>query len=152
MVSLFGVPLGNYYDDFPVITPDAIQEATSKAIEAIQHICGWKWKGGDKDMLFASRFQLLVVHVDLTEVLCRGSLRISNTQKRSAELSAIIEGALSSARLLPREAESLVGRLAFASSQTFGRVGAAALRPLRAHAHALGGSALVTWDVSSALH
>ena len=83
---------------------------------------------------FQAEFQMLGVTVDLKRVFEHNELLVSNTDKRRGELKDTIEEILRRGILSKAQAAMLVGRLGFASSQTFGRVGTAALRDLRLRA------------------
>ena len=108
-------------------------------------LTGRAWKHGEKVKPFAERFQMLGVEVNLGTVTSAGTAEVSNTLRRREELKESIGQMLQKGKLTEPEAESLVGRLQFASSQTFGRVGASALKPLRKRAQGISAGTEITW-------
>lgn len=105
--------------------------------EFLSHL-GWTVKGGDKDKDPADVFTALGVSFDLKDMTAPSpTLRVVNTQGRIDNIVASIEEILKKGFMTSLDAARLAGKLVFARSQIFGRVGSLALRALHRRASAL---------------
>ena len=110
-------------------------ENTHKTIDLFFRCLGWDYAvEGDKASSFAEQFTALGVVVDLHS-FSNGSVKFSNTAKRTAELCELIEKILSAGSLELKEAQRLRGRMQFADSQLFGRCGRLCLSAVTDHAY-----------------
>ena len=80
---------------------------------------------------FSQKFEVLGVTLDVGEVLDRGRAVVDNSEKRKQVVVDQIAAILRSGTLSSAEAEQLCGRLGFAASQLFVRIGSAAIWHLR---------------------
>ena len=71
----------NCYDDFPTIIPDNLKVIVDVAVKSLEMVAGWKWKGGEKDLDFAAKFNTLGVLSSLSEVSTDGLLRIEKNHQ-----------------------------------------------------------------------
>ena len=108
---------------------------THKTIDLFFRCLGWDYAvEGDKASSFAEQFIALGVVVDLHS-FSNGSVKFSNTAKRTAELCELIDKILSAGSLELKEAQRLRGRMQFADSQLFGRCGRLCLSAVTDHAY-----------------
>ena len=128
--TMLDVMWSSFYDDYVVWTPPILARSTSLAIESLFKLTGWIFaESGDKCMPFGESCQALGVQVDLSRS-SEGLAFIRNTESRVTEISASIEGVLLKGSISRVEARRLRGRMQFAESQLFGRVGKRCLRAL----------------------
>ena len=107
------------------------------AAKKVLGLLGWKIKGS-KDKPNEPAFTALGVRFDLlATTVDHPRLVVSNKPSRIKELRNQIKQILENQHLRPTEAAQLRGRLVFANSQTFGKMGAVAFNELgrRAHCH-----------------
>jgi hypothetical protein len=138
MNRCFGVPVDNFFDDYPVVAPVEVAESVGRAFRNCAEITGWRLRSDEKDKDFAPEFEVLGVVFDLAAVMPEGVLVVKNTATRVKALSEQLSRSLSSGRLSAAEAAQLAGRLQFASAQVFGRCGTAILWHLRRRAEVRG--------------
>ena len=135
LVKGLRVPLGNYFDDYPIIVPEDVDSLVRRAAAAF----GFRRKEGEKDRPWASVLLLLGVQLDLRRVLSDGVVSVENTDKRRDSIIQQLRGFLSAPHNVPpAAAAALAGKLGFACGQVFGRCGLAAIGPIRRHG--LGGN------------
>ena len=149
--KILGVPVGNYFDDYPVIVPMASAEVIDCATKKLSGIVGFALKGGEKDAGFTPISRVLGVMFDLSMTIAQGKLRVRNTEGRVRAIGQQIGDILETGRLRPAEASQLAGRLGFASSQLFARSGAAILWHLRLRAKMRGSAGTLSTALSSSL-
>ena len=130
-----GLVWTNFYDDFVTFARHDNLENTHKTIDLFFRCLGWDYAvEGDKASSFAEQFTALGVVVDLHS-FSSGSVKFSNTAKRTTELCGLIDNILSAGSLELKEAQRLRGRMQFADSQLFGRCGRLCLSAVTDHAY-----------------
>ena len=133
---VFGIPCTHYFDDLTFIGPDNIMPSLMEIAKDALAFLGWKVKGEDKDKPLADEFKALGVLFDLKEMSNLAPiLRVVNTASRVENIVSSIEEILSSGDITTQQASRLAGKLVFARSQVFGRVGSLALRILYKPTH-----------------
>ena len=139
------------YDDYPVVTEDSLACITDWAFKELFKLLGWDLKGGEKDLEFSQKFEVLGVTLDVGEVLDRGRAVVDNSEKRKQRVVDQIAAILRSGTLSSAEAEQLCGRLGFAASQLFARIGSAAIWHLRRKADLHEGPAPLAGPLATSL-
>ena len=125
----------NFYDDFILASPPALQDSARNSMELIFLLTGWEFATeGRKATDFAEVCNALGVSFDLRDA-CRGVLNVQNTQKRIDELVEFLTQVRERKRLDRNETLKLRGRLGFADGFLHGRLGALILKRLIDHAY-----------------
>ena len=127
---LLWIPVDSYFDDFWGIDKEAAAEASFKAFGDLNEILGFTIKEA-KDVPPAENGTLLGVAVRLAAFPFRAEI----TAERKLSLRSSLKEHLDSNRLAPGEAATLAGRMNFAVSAMFGRVGRAPLKAVYARQH-----------------
>ena len=151
IVGLLGLPILNYFDDYPIILPKGVAAVADDAIKQLADLLGWSLKGGEKDLDFAEEFKVLGVAMNVGSVISERRLTVRNTDTRKKNLAQQFAEILEEGRLGPALASQLVGRIGFASSQLFARSGSAALWHLRRRAHQRGMATHLSPQLAAAL-
>ena len=140
MMSMFGIPCTHYFDDFSFIAPAAVAEPVLELAQEVLDLLGWEVKGETKDVPLDACFAALGVSFDLQHATDyrHPCLVVSNTENRVKELTKTIREFLKSGKMSAAEAAQLRGRLVFANSQIFGKLGAMAYHYLGKMAHFAG--------------
>jgi len=132
LLDLFGIVCSNYYDDFPILEPEATAtDAAQVAIEVLS-LLGWLVKPETAEAEVLPAFDALGVHLDFT-AMPSGEFAVGNKATRVVALRAEVALARTKQRLPQREVEGLKGRLRYATGWTFGRCGGLAFRLLSEH-------------------
>ena len=121
-----GLPVLRYVDDLFLAVPRGMGDAAREALEMIVAALGWtlepsKTEGPSREMV------ILGMHVGYAG---DGVIQIEPDARKAKVWISSIEDALASDELSATAAAKLAGRLLFARSAAFGRVGAAQLRRL----------------------
>ena len=125
----------NFYDDFILASPPALQDSARNCMELIFLLTGWEFaKEGRKATEFSEVCHALGVSFDLRDA-CNGVLKVQNTQKRIDELVEFLTQVRERRRLDRGETLKLRGRLGFADGFLHGRLGALILKRLIDHAY-----------------
>ena len=125
----------NFYDDFILASPPALQDSARNSMELIFLLTGWEFATeGRKATDFAEVCNALGVSFDLRDA-CRGVLKVQNTQKRIDELVEFLTQVRERKRLDRNETLKLRGRLGFADGFLHGRLGTLILKRLIDHAY-----------------
>ena len=151
VLRLLRIPCLSYFDDYPVVTEDSLACTTDWAFKEFFKLLGWDLKGGEKDLEFSQKFEVLGVTLDVGEVLDRGRAVVDNSVKRKQGVVDQIAAILRSGTLFSAEAEQLCGRLGFAASQLFARIGSAAIWHLRRKVDPHEGPAPLTEPLATSL-
>ena len=135
MVSIFGVFISNYFDDFVALATSCETTSVTAAVTLTFKMLGWIFaETGDKAPPFASVVAALGVTIDVS-LLHRGRVRIDNTESRKAEIAAAIAQILDTGTLIRPDALRLRGRLQFVAGQIFGRIAKRSLALITKHAY-----------------
>jgi len=98
-------------------------------------ILGWRYAtDGDKAQEFSTSFRALGIVICLKN-FDKGFVEFSNADKRSRELVETISFFLQKSSMNIGEAQRLRGRMQFADSQVFGRLGRLCLKAVTTHAY-----------------
>ena len=123
----------NFYDDFIIFSCSDLAKNTHLAVETFFDLLGWRFaRDGEKANDFSLRFSGLGIQIDLSK-FNEGIVEFSNTLKRTEELIQTIDGFLCSRKMSLKDSQKLRGRMQFADSQLFGRVGRLCMRAVTAH-------------------
>ena len=141
LVWLLWFPLTQYYDDYTVIEPGVVAATSKRLFERAVAILGWNF---ECKVSPSESFVSLGVQFNVGRVLSHGCLTICNTERRVANLAFELNLIKKEGLLSPARAASLRGKLGFAFSQTFGKVGRAGLRPLTDRQYSPGGTKTLT--------
>ena len=120
---------GNYFDDYPVVTPAALSQSSMKCMVNLLDLLGFAYSGHKlKD--FASEASVLGVDVDLTRV---GELEVlvKNKRSRVEDILNSVQQVMESKSLTFSECSKILGRVQFADSQIMGRAGKLAMCTIR---------------------
>ena len=119
------LPWCNYYDDYPVFTPECIEQSTMTTMVTLLNLLGFEF-AADKLKSFDCRATMLGVEVDCDDWKS-GSVIVRNKESRSRELAEFVKDLKVGSRLTTKQFLSVVGRLQFAEAQVMGRIGKLAL-------------------------
>ena len=125
---LLGVPCAHYYDDIAAAGPGFSSKSDDQCVRDMCKLIGFildpdKWGGPNAKNPF------LGVLYDFSQAK-KGVILIRIKPERRTKLAAMIHKAIDTQRLSGSDAASLRGKLFFACTQAFGRVGRAALQSL----------------------
>lgn len=122
------IPMSCYFDDFIISSTPGLSDNSQSAVALMFDILGWAFdKTGDKADSFSHSVAALGVVFNLASTGV-GRVLVQNTEKRTAEVCALIESVLCDAVLSHKAALVLRGRLAFCDAFIFGRAGRLALQ------------------------
>lgn len=119
---MLNIPGCCYFDDYPHYEIDKLCHSSQQAYETLLRLLGWKFAEGEKNLPFATSYNILGATVDLSSHN-RGIVQVSNKPGRLehiAELAASLKESMSQPDL-----SVLRGHIVFASGFCLGR----ALRP-----------------------
>ena len=120
----------SYFDDFIVITQPELMQSTGSVITSLFWLTGWIFaEEGKKATPFDISCKALGVVFDVSDA-STGKLLVGNTNERIEELRTDILGTIDDGFIMGVKARSLQGRMLFADSQIFGRVGRRCTRVL----------------------
>ena len=120
----------SYFDDFIVVSQPSLVQSTGSVIASLFRLTGWLFaEEGKKAKPFDDVCKALGVVFDVSQSSV-GKFYVKNTEERVEELRTDILDILSTGFILGARARSLQGRMLFADSQIFGRVGRRCTRVL----------------------
>ena len=125
--KLLDIPVDSYFDDFWCVDRADRAKASFDAFADLNVLLGFAIKE-KKDVLPTCSDALLGIQVNITSVPFSASI----TTERSSSLQAFLRKSLQLGRLSPASAATLAGRMNFAETAMFGRVGRAPLRAVYA--------------------
>ena len=135
-VKLLSLIWFNFYDDFPHVDWAVMGTSSLDTSERFFELLGWDVsKKPTKRKPFCFLWDALGVTFDFVDTP-KGLIKISNKTSRVAGIADTIDVISKARNLSPREAESILGKVGFAESQTFNRMGSLALSELRTRASA----------------
>ncbi|CAE7673348.1 unnamed protein product [Symbiodinium sp. CCMP2456] len=117
---LFRLHWSCFFDDFFLVSCDREMAHLDLIQKGFFEIMGWS-TSVEKDDGFRPMARALGVEINLADSAA-GLFKVSNTEARQKELSAIISGMLEKGSALSKDFEVLRGRLIFAENQIFGRM------------------------------
>ena len=125
---LFACCCGNYFDDHIVAEPSFVESSGQSALIFLAGLCGFLFDP-DKHVPMQPKFVYLGVLHDYSS-LSRGVMRVRILPARRTNLVNACRDVLKSGQLSPGAAASLRGKLYFAATAAYGKVGRAALQPV----------------------
>lgn len=140
-----GLIWGNYFDDFPMVTPGILGQSSMSVAKLLLDMLGFQY-ADHKLKPFATKATVLGVEIDAAES-GDGHVLIRNKPGRVEEISETVDGVLARGTLTAKEASRVLGRIQFADAQVMGRVGRIAMHEFRL---AIRMSESVTLDPSAA--
>lgn len=120
---------GNYFDDYPIISPACLQKSTMEAVTLLMKLLGFDY-AQHKLKDFAPSAPVLGVEIKLEEIM-DGFVAVTNKMSRIDEVCTAIDKIINEGKLTSREASRLLGRLQYADSFIMGREGRLVLTDLR---------------------
>ena len=123
----------NFFDDFVLLALEVDRKSAWTSFERLMALLGWKLSE-DKATDWSTEFEALGVIFDLSDALS-GAVKIGNTDRRKEEIIAKLHDVCDRGTLSQKEALQLRGRMQFAETQCFGRVGRALLKLVTTHAY-----------------
>ena len=130
------IPTTCYYDDFVIATIPELERNSEACMSMLFELLGWKYdKTGPKADSFSNMVAALGVQISLSDS-CAGMISVANTEKRRAEIAAMIDNYLESGTLQFKEGQILRGKMGFAQGQIFGLASKYALQLVSKHVHA----------------
>lgn len=110
-----------FYDDFPIVEFQPLAELTSRVIQTVLDLLGWKHATtGKKSVDFSLGMQVLGVTFDLS-YFWKGHVEVANRRARVERILKMLEGFQSRKAVLPSEAASMHGLLNYAGGFVVGR-------------------------------
>ena len=126
--ALFGATCGNYFDDHVVVEPSFADDSAQLGLESLSTALGFLFDP-DKHVKMAALFVYLGVQNDLRRV-SHGIFHLRILEARKLQLIQICDGFLKKGAMSHGDAASLRGKLYFAATSAYGKVGRAALQPI----------------------
>lgn len=127
LLGLFGIPRTHCFDNFSFIAPWPVASFIIDMVAKVLKLLGWSTKEAKQ----AGASVALGVEFDLSMLTGKDpKFVVNNKLDRIRGILDIIFPALEADKMSPAEAAGLRGRLVFAHSQTFGRLGALAFHYL----------------------
>ena len=126
--SLFAACGGNYFDDHIMVEPDFAGESAQLGLACVADACGFLFDP-DKHVRMARLFTYLGVQNDFSKVP-EGLSVLRILPERRAALVGVCRDFLGSGSMSHGQAASLRGKLYFAATSAYGKVGRAALQPI----------------------
>ncbi|CAE7816372.1 unnamed protein product, partial [Symbiodinium sp. KB8] len=124
------LPWGNFYDDFPVMSPKIVADNTMCTMKTLMQLLGVKCSL-DKLREFSVKASVLGIEIDVGGA-ANGWVHVRNKEGRADETVAAVKEALLAGSLSRRGFARVAGRVQFADAQVMGRSGKLALADLRA--------------------
>ena len=122
--------VSHFFDDYPVCEPEWSAKSSQLFLGLLHDIIGLPFSL-EKHRLADDTADYLGIQNDFSTVHIDGHVQVRMTPSRRETLDAIISKALKDDSLSPAEASSLHGKLQFAMSASFGKIGRSALLLLR---------------------
>ena len=130
---LFAAVCGNYYDDHVVVEPAFAGCSAQEALLALAAACGFVFDVADAPVGKHVSMRPLFVYLGIRHDLSRcgeGLVFLRIVEARRVALVTDLRNILKRGSLSPGAASSLRGKLYFAVTTAYGRVGRAALQPI----------------------
>ena len=122
--TLLHIPVDSYYDDFWGVEDGLTAQSSFEAFKELNVLLGFDLKE-EKEQAPSTTGEILGLEADISAP----QIKVQISAKRKSKLSRMINGILAEGRLLPGTARKFAGKLQFACSGVFGKVGRAALQP-----------------------
>jgi len=135
--KLFCIPLQVYFDDAWGIESAATAQSAFEAFGVLNTAFGFAIKFS-KDWLPGPRVPILGVELDVEHAL----VLLCITDSRARKIGMLLQSVLHNSQLSSTQAASLAGKLGFACTSAFGRLGRAVIKPIRDRQYSPGESGL----------
>lgn len=119
----------SYYDDYPIICPEGLEQSSVGAAKAMLGLLGFDYSE-EKLREPEARNEMLGVELDMS-ASTEGVVSVRNKQDRIEEIKAMLDKIMREKKVRPNELPSHLGRLQFADMQVAGRSGKLAMHDLR---------------------
>ena len=120
----------NYFDDYPIITLEALRRDSDEAVRCVMHMFGIA-TSADKELPFSDVVDLLdVTTVDVCDPTGR-TVKVGNKQSRTKEMLDTLTKIGDEKGVLVADLPSVFGRLQFMESQLLGSSGRLAIAEIR---------------------
>eukprot|EP00971_Amphidinium_carterae_P321511 6390812-Amphidinium_carterae.2 len=130
MLKIFMIPLVSYFDDYPAFSPVCLKDDTEATAQEVFRLLGWTVTTDErKTFPFSSSFTALGVEIDLRKVP-GGLIEVHNKPGRVEAIKSSIGEVLKAGTFSKHEASSLKGKMQFADSQHYCRLGCITTRML----------------------
>jgi len=146
---LFGHAGGNYFDDHFTVEPAYMEGYGRKCLNCLAEHLGFLFDP-DEHVSMAPSFVYLGVNHDLSGSK-DGKVHLRILPARRDDLVALCQRVLRQGVLHPGQAATLRGKLYFAASTAYGKVGRAALQPIIQRQERLGSDTQLTPSMVHAL-
>jgi len=146
---LFGHAGGNYFDDHFTVEPAYMERYGRKCLNCLAEHLGFLFDP-DEHVSMAPSFVYLGVNHDLSGSK-DGEVNLRILPARRDDLVALCQRVLRQGVLHPGQAATLRGKLYFAASTAYGKVGRAALQPIIQRQERLGSDTQLTPSMVHAL-
>ncbi|OLP91792.1 hypothetical protein AK812_SmicGene26474 [Symbiodinium microadriaticum] len=113
------LPWGNFYDDFPVMSPKIVADNTMCTMKTLMQLLGVKCSL-DKLREFSVKASVLGIEIDVGGA-ANGWVHVRNKEGRADETVAAVKEALLAGSLSRRGFARVAGRVQFADAQVMGR-------------------------------
>ena len=124
---LFAIPAAHYFDDWAIPSPSFIAKSDDETLQQLHKVLGFDLDEGKHES--ASITPFLGVQYDFTQFK-QGLVIVSIKPDRIVKLQSLLHSVHCKQSLSSSVASTLHGKLYFATTQCFGRVGRAALQPI----------------------
>jgi hypothetical protein len=114
----------NFFDDFPILAAKCFAKPCLVAAHLFFELLGWGIAKGDKQVEFAESFSALGVVFEVGSLSLSAGF-VSNSEKRTSDMVALLEIVLREGTLTRKTSEILRGKLQFVESNLFGKIGKA---------------------------
>ena len=113
--KVLNLPLGNYFDDYPVFSTESTASSTDTFAGEVLDILGWDFaREGCKGVSFSSTFNVLGAQMDVS-CLHQGTVVLANKVERIEKLLSRLRRVEESGSVSVHEAQVLLGWFNFAS-------------------------------------
>ena len=119
----------NYFDDYPVITLEALRRDSDQTVQCVMKMLGIA-TSVDKELPFSDVVDLLGVTVDVSDPSGR-TVKVGNKQSRTKEMCDALTKIVGERKVSTASLPSVFGRLQFMESQLLGSSGRLAIAEIR---------------------
>eukprot|EP00971_Amphidinium_carterae_P063975 1266418-Amphidinium_carterae.1 len=111
----------NFFDDFPMIEPDATRKSAWDAAELFMKILGWRVSGGDKSLPLGEHFEVLGIILSIAWQGEKAGVRFENKPSRVQEMHRLFKS-IAEERNVDRSMVAMVlDKMQFYKGQILGR-------------------------------
>lgn len=152
LLQLLWVPCGNFFDDYPVVEPEATAQHGIESASRLLALLGFQVKEREEAVQPEPVFDACGVSFDMRDpAVLKIANKLGRAEGISAEAKSLSNEFSNKAPVWPTALASLAGRFRYARAQCMGKCGAAALWEIGQQMHKQGGKVLGTHALSEAL-